>query len=85
MVDKIITLENDRKYLIVDKVILNNINYYYGTRLDDNDEPLNNYIFLEEVKDSNDVYMVPVYDEKLKGLLLTAFTVSFVNMAYDNV
>ena len=85
MVDKIVELENEKKYVLLDEKELNNINYYFGLRLDDNEEPTNNYLFFEETKVGEDVYLAPVEDEDMKGLLLTTFTANYLDKVYDEV
>jgi len=85
MVDKIVELENDKKYIILDQKNLDSINYYFGLRLDKNDEPTNNYLFFEETKIDNDTYLAPVEDEQTKGVLLTAFTINYLDKVYDMV
>ena len=83
MVDKIIELEDDKKYVILDEKTIENTNYYFGLRLDDNEEPMNMYLFFEEAKMGNDTYLYPIYDENTKGLLLTAFSVNYLDKVYD--
>jgi len=83
MVDKIVELENNRKYVILDSKELNNINYYYGLRLDNNEQPTNNYLFFKETKIDDDIYLTPVEDKKIKSVLLTAFTISYLDKVYD--
>lgn len=85
MVDKIIELENNQNYVILEETVLNNLKYYFGLRLDKNEEPTNNYLFFKEFKDDNNTYLIPVEDEDSKGLLLTAFTVNLLDKAYDMV
>ena len=85
MVDKIVELENNKNYAILDETIIDNNKYYFGLRLNDKDEPTNNYLFFSEYKDNNDVYLTPVTDNDLKGLLLTAFTINFLDKVYDEV
>ena len=79
MVDKIIELENNKSYVILDETILNNIKYYFGLRLDEKEEPTNNYLFFEESIDNENTYLLPIEDEDMKGLLLTSFTVNFLD------
>ncbi len=83
MVDKIVLLENDKKYLILDEKNVNNMNYYYGLRLDKNEKPTNNYLFFKEFKVGDDIYLSPVDDEKIRGILLTAFTINYLDKIYD--
>ena len=85
MVDKIVELENNNSYVLLDETLLNNVKYYFGLRLDENEETTNNYLFFEETKEGNDTFLAPVEDENEKKLLLTAFTVSFLDKVYDEV
>lgn len=85
MVDKIIELENGRNYVILDETLLSNLKYYFGLRLNANEEPTNNYLFFREFKDGNNIFLAPVEEEDIKGLLLTAFTVNLLNKTYDEV
>ena len=85
MVDKIIELENNKKYVILDSKKLDGINYYFGLRLDKNETPTNNYLFFEESKIGSEVYLAPVEDDNTKGILLTAFTINYLNKVYDIV
>lgn len=85
MVDKIVELENNKSYVILDETLLNDVRYYFGLRLSDKEEPTNNYLFFEESKEGNDTFLTPIVDDDMKGLLLTAFTVNFLDKAYDEV
>lgn len=85
MVDKIVELENNKSYAILDETLIDNNKYYFGLRINDKDEPTNNYLFFQEEKDNNDIYLTPINDNNMKGLLLTAFTVNFLDKAYDEV
>lgn len=85
MVDKIVELENNKSYIILDETLLDNIKYYFGLRLDENEEPTNNYLFFEESKEGEDIFLTPIENENMKGLLLTAFTVNFLDKVYDEV
>ena len=83
MVDKIVELENEKKYLIMDVKNMNGNTYYYGLRLDKNEVPTNNYLFFKEIKVNDDTYLSPIDDEKIRGVLLTAFTINYLNKVYD--
>lgn len=85
MVDKIVELENNKNYVILDETLLNNVKYYFGLRLNEKEEPTNNYLFFEESMEGSDTFLTPVEDEDMKGLLLTAFTVNFLDKVYDEV
>ena len=83
MIDKIVELDNNKKYVILDGKKLNNINYYFALRLDNKEEPTNNYLFFQEKKLDSDIYLLPISDEKLKDALLTTFTINYLDKVYD--
>lgn len=85
MLDQIVELENNKKYVILDEKELNNTKYYFGLRLDEKEEPTNTYLFFEETIDGEDTYLLPIDDENMKGLLLTAFTINYLDKVYDEV
>ena len=85
MVDKIVELENNKNYVLLDETLLGNTKYYFGLRLNEKEEPTNNYLFFEESKEGSDTFLTPMFDENVKGLLLTAFTVNFLDKVYDEV
>ena len=85
MVDKIVELENNKCYVILDETLLNNVKYYFGLRLNNKEEPTNNYLFFEESKEGVNTFLTPIEDENMKGLLLTSFTVNFLDKTYDEV
>jgi len=85
MLDKIVELENNKSYVMLDETVLNNIKYYLGLRLDQNEEPTNNYLFFEETLEGDNTFLTPIENEDMKGLLLTAFTVNLLDKAYDEV
>ena len=85
MVDKIIELNNNKSYIILEETLLNNNKYYLGLRLNKNEEPTNNYLFFEELLDNNNTYLTPIEDENIKSVLLTSFTMNFLEKVYDEI
>lgn len=85
MVDKIVELENNNSYVILEESILNNVKYYLGLRLNEKEEPTNNYLFFEEYKEGNDVFLTAIEDDDLKKILLTSFTTNFLEKVYDEI
>lgn len=85
MVDKIVELENDEKYLILDNKELDSTNYYYALLLDKEENPTQEYLFFKEEKNGNELYLLPVTDNKIEKTLITAFSINYVDRAYDNV
>lgn len=85
MVDRIIELDNDCKYVILDMKKVSDDIYYYGLRLKDNEEPSNKYLFFKETHMDNKRYLLPVFSEDDKNLLLTVFTVNYLDKVYDEI
>jgi len=83
MLDKIVELENGYNYVMLDTKKLDDRVFYFGLRLSDNDEPTNHYLFFEELKSDDDVALMPIIDESLKGLLLSVFTINYLDKIYD--
>ena len=85
MIDKIIELENEKSYVILDETILDNDKYYFGLRLNEKEEPTNNYLFFKEMKENNETYLIPIESINMKKLLSTSFTINFLDKVYDEV
>lgn len=85
MIDKIVKLDNNNKYILFDETILSKIKYYMGLKLDDKNEPTNEYLYFEEKKDKDNIFLKPVMNDNIKDLLLTAFTINYFNSVYDEV
>lgn len=83
MVDKIIELDNNQKYLIMDETIVDNKKYYYALGLDENEEIANNYLFFEEVETGKSI--IPVNKSEVKDMLLTSFTINYLDKVYSEV
>jgi len=85
MVDKIVTLDDNNKYVILDEKQLDQNKYYFGLKLDAKEEPTNVYLFFEEIVDNGELFLNPVVEDNVKGILLTVFTANYLNMAYDTI
>ena len=82
MIDKIVELENNKSYVILDETSLEDKKYYFGLRLNDNEEPTNNYSFFVESKDDDKIFLTFVEDKELRKLLLSAFTINLLEGVY---
>lgn len=83
MVDKIVELDDDRSYVLLDKVDLEGRVFYFALRLNDKEEPTNNYLFFEESKEDGETYLNKVVDKDEKFILLNAFAINFSELAED--
>lgn len=74
-VDNVILLEDNKKYLLLDETILDNKKYFYAVEVTDAElEPTDNYIFLEESSNQQDVFVTQVDNQELISALLIIFT-----------
>ena len=83
MVDKIVELDDDRSYVLLDKVDLEGRVFYFALRLNDKEEPTNNYLFFEEIKEDGETFLNKVVDKDEKFILLNAFAINFSELAED--
>lgn len=70
-IDKVIVLENNEQYLVLDKVANDGIDYYYIAKVNETETDIeNNYKLVTVVeRDSNRVIEEVTGEEKLKEIL----------------
>lgn len=70
-IDKVIVLENGEEYLVLDKVLYENKEYYYIAKVNEMETDIeNNYkLILVEEHDDNKVVVEVTGEEKLKKIL----------------
>ena len=83
MVDKIVKFKNNQEYLILEETVLDNMTYYLGVKVLDDDVPTSEYLFFEKIEKNDNTILNPIKDKELRGLLLTYFTTNFLNMTYE--
>ena len=76
MVDKIVKFKNKQEYLILEETFLDNVTYYLGVKVLDDDVPTSEYLFFEKIEKNKDTILNPIKDKELRGLLLTSFNKS---------
>ena len=70
-IDKMITLENKEKYLVLDKVTDNNVEYYYIAKVNDLETDIENNFKLVTIEDNNGqkVLVEVTGEDKLRAIL----------------
>jgi hypothetical protein len=70
-INKIITLGNQEKYLVIDKAVHNDIEYYYVAEVNEDETNIkDNYKIVEASYKDNNIYLDEVLGEdKLKTIL----------------
>lgn len=70
-IDKVFVLENKEKYLILDKTVSNNVEYYYIAKVNESETDIeNNYkLITVEDKDGSMVLVEVTGEDKLREVL----------------
>lgn len=64
-IGKIITLDDNKDYLLLEKPILNNKEYLYLVEVDKEDMPTTNYSFVELIHENDGDYTEEVMDKEI--------------------
>lgn len=78
-IGKVITLEDNKDYLLLEKVSLNSKDYIYIVEVDKNDLPTTNYLFLELTHEPDGDYTEEVEDKNIIEALTSLLTVKYIN------
>ncbi len=70
-VDKVVTLGNGEKYLVLDKVLYNNIEYYYIAKINTMETDIENNFKLVTVEENDNIKIISEVtgEDKLKEIL----------------
>ena len=78
-VDKIITLGNKEKYLVISHVVNNLKDYYYIAEVDESGKDIkDNYKIMEATKENNKIYLDEVIGETNLKIILPLFVKDIV-------
>lgn len=78
-VNKIITLGNNEKYLVISHVVNNSKDYYYIAELDESGKDIkDNYKIMEATKENDKVYLDEVIGETNLKVVLPLFVKDIV-------
>ena len=75
MIDKlsIITLDTNKRYAVVETLTYQDHDYLFLTRVDENEELLDENIFVEKVKTNKGYGVKPIEDEEIIKLISKKF------------
>lgn len=74
-VEDVITLDNNKNYLLIEKVEFENSFYFLGVEVKEDEIFYNHYIFFKEVEENGELYVDEINDEDLlKKLTLLVST-----------
>jgi len=78
-INTIITLDDNSKYVLMDKLIKNKKRYFFAIKLDNEENPTTEYEIFELEKNNKDTYMNIVEDIELRDNIFLEFTNNYVN------
>ena len=76
-VDEIIELENETSYLLLLDSTIDNTNYFLTVKLNEQEEPTNDYIVLKEITENNETYIQKVTDPIILSKLITEYSLDY--------
>lgn len=79
--DTIITLEDNEKFVLLDKVETEDANFFLALKLTADEEPTKEYEIFEEEVEDGESYMSIVDDPTLKEALMVNFTLNYEEYA----
>lgn len=83
--NSVITLDNDRNCLLLEKVEFENENYFMSVYLNEDEEPTDEYIVFKEVLEDNEKYVEEVVDARILSNLLELFTTKTKEFVENNL
>ena len=79
-VDNIITLENNKNYLLLLESELTDDNYFLSVLLDENDEPTKDYAVLKEIKKEDGSYALKINNPLVLQQLIEDYKLQLSDM-----
>ena len=78
-VEDIITLDDNREFLVLDIIDYEGSKYIYCVEVDEEENPKENFIFLKLGQDKDGEYVIEVKDDATINKILPIFTANYLN------
>jgi hypothetical protein len=82
-IEDIITLDNNENYLLLMVSELTDEKYFLSVKVDDNDEPLGEYVVLQEITKNGETLAKKINNPELLSNLISDFQLQYKD-EYDN-
>jgi hypothetical protein len=79
----IITLEDNKTYLVLDTVELNKEKYLYCVEINEDESSVDEYAYFKVTNINGDRYIDVVEDEKVLKTIISLFTNNYLNDSID--
>ena len=82
-IGKIVTLEDNEKYLLLMETNQEGHKFYYANKLTDDEKTTSEYEIFEQTTEDGTDYLEIVLDEEIKEFLTQVFTIDMLEVASD--
>ena len=82
-VGNIVTLDDNKEYLILEEQVKDNVRYLYAVRVLIDETLTDEFIVFQAIKDGESEYLLPVKDKELYDNLIDGFREIATNKLYD--
>ena len=82
-VGNIVTLDDNKEYLILEEQVKDNVRYLYAVRVLIDDTLTDEFLVFQAIKDDKSEYLLPVKDKKLYDELIDGFREITTEKLYD--
>lgn len=76
--DTIITLDDNTIYALLDETEVDNIKYFFAVKLDNKNNPTNEFEIFNSVEEDGETYMDTIDDDDFKQAILVDFTNKYI-------
>lgn len=80
--EEVITLENNKEYVILDIVIYKEEKYLYCVGIDKDEMPTKEYIYLKSIEENGEYFVENIEDKETLNAIVALFTANYLN---DNI
>lgn len=81
--EDVITLDDNKEYLVLDTVELMGKQYLYTVLIDEDDMPTTDYKYFEVSDEEDGTSVVEVEDKNVLEAILNLFTINYLNDSID--
>lgn len=82
-VGNIVTLDDNKEYLILEEQVKDNVRYLYAVRVLIDETLTDEFTVFQAIKDGESEYLLPVKDKELYDNLIDGFREIATNKLYD--
>ncbi len=77
--EEVITLENNKEYVILDTVMYKDEKYLYCVGIDKDEIPTKEYLYLKGIKENDEFYVENVEDQETLNAIVALFTANYLS------